>query len=84
MNFKFNCSLPVTVWGWVSVNVMVEAEFGTSSAFRGWLRVFGYGFGVRGRKVQSRDCRVRGAGVSQNRDRSKSRSVARSQGKVCR
>ena len=28
-------------------------EFGTSSAFRGWVRVrvLGYGFGVRGRKV---------------------------------
>ena len=34
------------------------AEFGTSSAFRGWVRVrvLGYGFGVRGRKVKSRDC----------------------------
>ena len=32
------------------------AEFGTSSAFRGWVRVRGYGFGVRGRKVKSRDC----------------------------
>ena len=33
-------------------------EFGTSSAFRGWVRVrvFGYGFEVRGRKVKSRDC----------------------------
>ena len=33
-------------------------EFGTSSAFRGWarVRVLGYGFGVRGRKVESRDC----------------------------
>ena len=33
-------------------------EFGTSSAFRGWVRVrvLGYGFGVRGRKVNSRDC----------------------------
>ena len=30
--------------------------FGTSSAFRGWVRVLGYGFGVRGRKVKSRDC----------------------------
>ena len=35
-------------------------EFGTSSAFRGWVRVnrvrvLGYGFGVRGRKVKSRD-----------------------------
>ena len=31
---------------------------GTSSAFRGWVRVrvLGYGFGVRGRKVKSRDC----------------------------
>ena len=33
-------------------------QFGTSSAFRGWVRVrvLGYGFGVRGRKVKSRDC----------------------------
>ena len=33
-------------------------EFGTSYAFRGWVRVrvLGYGFGVRGRKVKSRDC----------------------------
>ena len=32
-------------------------EFGTS-AFRAWVRVrvLGYGFGVRGRKVKSRDC----------------------------
>ena len=33
--------------------------FGTSSAFRGWVRVrvLGYGFGVRGRKVKSQtDC----------------------------
>ena len=34
------------------------AEFGTSSAIRGRVRVrvLGYGFGVRGRKVKSRDC----------------------------
>ena len=34
----------VSVWGWVRVMV----EFGTSSAFRGWVRVrvLGYGFGV--------------------------------------
>ena len=33
-------------------------EFGTSSAFREWVRVrvLGYGFGVKGRKVKSRDC----------------------------
>ena len=33
-------------------------EFGTSSAFRGWVRVrvLGYGFEVRDRKVKSRDC----------------------------
>ena len=43
----------VRVWGWVRPRVMVE--FGTSSAFRGWVRVLGYGFGVRGRKVKSRD-----------------------------
>ena len=44
----------VRVWGWVRVMV----EFGTSSAFRGWVRVrvLGYGFGMRGRKVKSRDC----------------------------
>ena len=44
----------VRVWGWVRVMV----EFGTSSAFRGWVRVrvLGYGFGVRSRKVKSRDC----------------------------
>ena len=42
------------VWGWVKVMV----EFGTSSTFRGWVRVrvLGYGSGVRGRKVKSRDC----------------------------
>ena len=46
----------VRVWGWV--RVMVES--GTSSAFREWVRVrarvLGYGFGVRGKKVKSRDC----------------------------
>ena len=44
----------VRVRGWVRVMV----EFGTSSASRGWVgvRVLGYGFGVRGRKVKSRDC----------------------------
>ena len=33
-------------------------EFGTSSAFRGWMRVrvLGYGLGMRDRKVKSRDC----------------------------
>ena len=35
-------------------------EFGTSSAFRGWVRpkvrVLGYGFGVMGKKAKSRDC----------------------------
>ena len=33
-------------------------EFGTSSTFRGWVRVrvLGYGSGVRGKKVMSRDC----------------------------
>ena len=33
-------------------------EFGTSSAFRGWVRVrvLDYGSGVRGIKVKSRDC----------------------------
>ena len=46
--------LLVRVWGWVRVMV----EFGTSSTFRGWVRVrvLGYGSGVRGRKVKSRDC----------------------------
>ena len=33
-------------------------EFGTFSAFGGWarVRVLGYGFGKKGRKVKSRDC----------------------------
>ena len=33
-------------------------EFGTFSALREWVRVrvLGHGFGVRGRKVKSRDC----------------------------
>ena len=46
--------LLVRVWGWVRVMV----ELGTSSAFRGWVRVrvLGYGFGVKGRKVKSSDC----------------------------
>ena len=37
--------------------VRVMVKFGTS-AFRGWVRVMvlGYGFGVRGRNVKSRDC----------------------------
>ena len=36
---------------------MVEL-IGTSSTFSGWVRVrvLGYGSGVRGRKVKSRDC----------------------------
>ena len=36
-------------------------EFGTSSAFKKWVRVrvLGYGFGVRGREVKSRDCAAR-------------------------
>ena len=44
----------VRVWRWVRVMV----QFGTSSAFRRWVRVrvLGYGFGVRSRKVMSRDC----------------------------
>ena len=44
----------IRAWGWVRVMV----EFGTSSAIRGWVRVrvLGYGFGVKGRKVKSRDC----------------------------
>ena len=39
----------------------VMVEFGTS-AFRGWVRVrvLGYGFRVRGRKVKSRDCALAG------------------------
>ena len=57
---NFNCSLGLGFgdgfWGWVFFRVMVE--FGTSSAFRGWVRVWvlGHGVGVRGRKVKSRDC----------------------------
>ena len=38
--------------------VRVMVEFGTSSTFRGWVRVrvLGHGSGVRGRKIKSRDC----------------------------
>ena len=35
---------------------MVAVEFRTSSAFRGWVRVLGHGFGVRAKKIKSRDC----------------------------
>ena len=42
----------VRVWG----RVWVMVEFGASSAFRGWVRVLGFGFGVRGKKVKSSDC----------------------------
>ena len=44
----------VRVWGWVRVMV----EVGTSSALRGWVsvKVLGYGFEVKGRKVKSSDC----------------------------
>ena len=51
---KLKLLVRVRVWGWVRVTV----EFGLSSAFRGWVRVrvLGYGFGVWGRKVKSRDC----------------------------
>ena len=31
-------------------------KFGSSSTFRRWVRVLGYGSGVRGGKVKSRDC----------------------------
>ena len=44
--------LRVRVWGWVRVMV----EFGIFSAIRGWVRVLGYGLGLRGRRVKSRDC----------------------------
>ena len=39
----------IRVWGWVRVMV----EFGTSSAFRGWVRVrvLGYGIGVGAEKL---------------------------------
>ena len=44
--------------GWVRVMV----EFGTSSALKGRvvIRVLGYGSGVSGRKVKSRDCALVG------------------------
>ena len=47
----------VRVWGWV--RVMVEFAVRDVFCFRGMdvgVRVLGYGFGVRGRKVKSRDC----------------------------
>ena len=35
----------VRVWGLVKVMVRyIEVRVGTSSAFRGWVRVLGYGF----------------------------------------
>ena len=59
-------------------------EFGTSSPFRGWVRVrvLGYGFEVRGRKVKSRDCALaselvkaapRGSGINYQRDKLRTR-----------
>ena len=51
---NFNCSLGLGFGDGLGLSVMVE--FGTYSTFRGWVRVLGYGFGVRGRKVKSRDC----------------------------
>ena len=66
---NLNCSLGlvVRVWGWVSPNQVLThvaraaaKRFGKSSAFKGWVGVrvlpLGYGFGVRSRKVKSRDC----------------------------
>ena len=60
-------------------------EFGTSSAVRGWVRVrvLGYGFGVRGRKVKSRDCAlasdlVRALALTAPTAKSFARSCARS------
>ena len=52
--------LLVRVRGLVRDTVMIE--FRTSSAFKGRVRVLGYGFGVRGRiKVKSRDYLVKPA-----------------------
>ena len=52
---NFNCSLGLGFGDGFRVRVMVE--FGASSAFRGWVRVrvLGYSFGVRDRKVKSHD-----------------------------
>ena len=50
---NFNCSLGLGFGDGLGLSAMVD--FGTSSAFMGWVRVLGYGFGVRGRKVKSRD-----------------------------
>ena len=46
----------VRVLGWVRVMV----EFGTSSAFRGWVRVrvLGYGFGVSGRNLSHVETKI--------------------------
>ena len=58
MHELYNCSLGLGLGFGDGLPVRVMVEFGTSSAFRGWVRVraLGYGFGVRGRKVKSRDC----------------------------
>ena len=48
-------------------------ELRTSSTFRGWVRVrvLGYGSGVRGRKVKSRDCALASDLVRATGDRGK-------------
>ena len=53
---NFNCSLGLGFGD--GLGLWLSNEFRTSSAFRGWVRVraLGYGFGVRSKKVKSRDC----------------------------
>ena len=40
------------------LGLWLSSGIGTSSAFRGWVRVgvLSHGFGVRGKKLKSRDC----------------------------
>ena len=54
-------------------------EFGTSSAFRGWVRVLGYSFGVRGRKVKSRDCALASDLVRAHKFQALTKSLASAQ-----
>ena len=54
VHVNLNCSLGIRVKIWPWVRVMIE--YGTFFVFREWVKVLGYGFGVRAKKVKSRDC----------------------------
>ena len=59
-------------------------EFGASFAIRGWVRVLGYGFGVRDKKVKLRDCALASDLVrAENKETILSLPCARSSPFVC-